>query len=1102
MEEKQITIQFNQVNQDEKVDFALKNRKTNEVVALCSERNGNQFVIEYNTIELPETDFTRYNLVYSTLSEQFLRPQIKNEKMSLKSINKDTFFFTNEKDGFRFYFTDDNKVSLTSGNYLNVEREFKQVRKVDIPVETVDYSDNLLKLGVKCPNENEQAYVAWKEEKNRYILDDSAFIEREGNQFIIKIDQRALSSIGDVKNITPKVVFIQDSVLYEGRLTTELDMVDEQVDAHVGLFCYRDEGAVKLTTDLNLFKKILNVEKQQWFIKSCSFSATQLTIDLTNQINQPENIFIYREDISNDQFSLVNEFDIVDSSRIKIKLEENDFHSKCFRYVFAKKHDQPENGDSLSISLADMDESILVSNYECFRLYNEKLHKSNLKSKKFRDYIEIDAETYLLSFWSAEGELIFQTVTPQRYRELRYEDFKVNFSAIYFKESFGKIQLKLDYINLDSTSKFNFYLKARKTKQIFNIGYEIDDDQKITLNFIPFLDELELESSRWDMFVELYQQESYLHGKLGQFSSSVVNKFDRYFTSISNGANKNNFSLVPYLSVKNELAFIWNDIDKIRNEQLEHDIKVTSSKVRSNEIKINAEISKIGVADFEIATGMIKLRNKAIVKEYDVPIEIISKSADSVNISMKIKPKSYHLLPFYWDVYVVLKVGNERFPLRLKHPTKTIKRDIGKKISQNEIDVVGGYMIYPYITVDNSYALCYRERKPYENKVNRFKENLAYLTYRLFKKHFDKKKIWIGYEKESSVAQDNGYQFFNYCYNNKKKKDYYFVIKSDAPDYQDIKQQKDKILKFMSFKYMIYMFAAELMISSESKGHSYDIRIQKGRLSKALKKKPFIFLQHGVIALKRVDYVFNKRRNNEISLFTVSSDFEKEIIKNNFGYKDSEVIVTGLTRWDVLKDKSAGEDKKIFVMPTWRSWMDGIPEEEFIASNYFKQYRELLESKELNDILTQNNLTLHFLLHPKFSEYSDKFTVAGDRIITHQFGDIKINEMLMESSLLITDYSSVSFEFFYMQKPVIFFQFDREDYDRYQGSYMDFDTDLFGDSVDNVDNLLERVSYYVGNGFSEMPQYASLRNKYFKYVDHNNSQRTFEEVRKYEKTLK
>lgn len=70
-----------------------------------------------------------------------------------------------------------------------------------------------------------------------------------------------------------------------------------------------------------------------------------------------------------------------------------------------------------------------------------------------------------------------------------------------------------------------------------------------------------------------------------------------------------------------------------------------------------------------------------------------------------------------------------------------------------------------------------------------------------------------------------------------------------------------------------------------------------------------------------------------MALFVVSSGYEQKIIHDYFGYDNEEIIITGLARWDVLEDKSDPAHKEIQLMPTWRSWLEDISEEQFKKVN-------------------------------------------------------------------------------------------------------------------------------------------------------------------------
>jgi CDP-glycerol glycerophosphotransferase (TagB/SpsB family) len=303
---------------------------------------------------------------------------------------------------------------------------------------------------------------------------------------------------------------------------------------------------------------------------------------------------------------------------------------------------------------------------------------------------------------------------------------------------------------------------------------------------------------------------------------------------------------------------------------------------------------------------------------------------------------------------------------------------------------------------------------------------------------------------------------------------------------------EDKVIRFMSFKHMVYLYAAKLLIASESKGHCYDIRIQKGKLKRALDKKKIVFLQHGVIAFKKVE--FFKKSKNKMDLFVVSSDYEKEIIKKYFEYNDREIINTGLCRWDVLEDRVDINNRQILIMPTWRAWMDGVSDQQFIDSDYYKNYFELLNSKELYKIIRRNNIKLNFFIHPKFKEYIGNFSVENENINIYQFGEIELNKLLMEASLLITDYSSVAWDMYYQKKPVIFYQFDIDDYDMYQGSYIDMETELYGDRVFQTEELINVVKEYIAREFKEKEQFADMRSIYLSHVDKNNCERTYNAI--------
>ena len=100
----------------------------------------------------------------------------------------------------------------------------------------------------------------------------------------------------------------------------------------------------------------------------------------------------------------------------------------------------------------------------------------------------------------------------------------------------------------------------------------------------------------------------------------------------------------------------------------------------------------------------------------------------------------------------------------------------------------------------------------------------------------------------------------------------------------------------------------------------------------------------------------------------------------------------------------------------------------------------------------------------------------------------------MKSSMMISDYSSVIWEMYYLKKPCVFFQFDIEKYLQYEGLYMDPKTDLFGDVAYTSDKLIALIQETIKNGFVEKDIYANMRKEYFSLMDHDNSKRIYEAI--------
>lgn len=137
-----------------------------------------------------------------------------------------------------------------------------------------------------------------------------------------------------------------------------------------------------------------------------------------------------------------------------------------------------------------------------------------------------------------------------------------------------------------------------------------------------------------------------------------------------------------------------------------------------------------------------------------------------------------------------------------------------------------------------------------------------------------------------------------------------------------------------------------------------------------------------------------------------------------------------------------------------------------------------------------------FYIHPKLREFIKNFHTPCPQIELIPFGKRPLNQLIMECSMLITDYSSVCWDVYYLGKPVLFYQFDLELYEETNGSYIDMKHDLFGDRCTEEKQLIALIKEYTKNNFKEKTIYSNMRKEYFSYHDQNNGKRTYDYIKK------
>ncbi|WP_288726795.1 CDP-glycerol glycerophosphotransferase family protein [uncultured Aeromonas sp.] len=350
-------------------------------------------------------------------------------------------------------------------------------------------------------------------------------------------------------------------------------------------------------------------------------------------------------------------------------------------------------------------------------------------------------------------------------------------------------------------------------------------------------------------------------------------------------------------------------------------------------------------------------------------------------------------------------------------------------------------------------------------------------------------------ERLGKTANDSSYHLFSHVKDTEKykgNKKYYYVIDRKAKTKKNLDGFPD-VINYGSLKHFIIFNKASTYVFSDS---MRDVFHQWKRVAEEHKNKKKIFLQHGIFALNRATGYYDKnsmeKRFELPDKFVVSSEYEKKLVCKQFGFDKEEVAVTGLTRFDKLPKQRHKISKKILILPTWRDWLANANEQEFKKSQYFKKINELLQSKEFHEMLKSYDLSVDICLHHKMHAHLKALSLSS-YVNIHSMNDIDVQELIVSSDMMITDYSSASFDMLYQRKPVIYYWFDSQKFFSTRGGPLVCPhTGIPGPVVTTEDELIDTIKQLVLNKFNAAKKYTKIANMFFTYRDNNNTKRVIE----------
>lgn len=288
--------------------------------------------------------------------------------------------------------------------------------------------------------------------------------------------------------------------------------------------------------------------------------------------------------------------------------------------------------------------------------------------------------------------------------------------------------------------------------------------------------------------------------------------------------------------------------------------------------------------------------------------------------------------------------------------------------------------------------------------------------------------------------------------------DYEFVWAFQNPESFNI--PRGRIVKTDSLKYYITGLQARVWITNS--------RVERGLNFKG--KNTFYFnTWHGTAIKKMGDDIsaenqsFGRMAKWNVDIMTAQSEYDVDIFSKVFNIDREKFLVCGLPRNDILVNNSL-EDKKKMMKKI------GIPTNKKVIL-YAPTFREYERDQNLNCVIAppidfdkwkrEIGDDYVILLRAHYEVAKVLNVKADDGFVYDVSNYSELNDLMIASDMLVSDYSSIFFDYSILDRPMLCYAYDYEKYVSQRGLYMDIRKQLVGGDITEGEllNLIKNLQH-------------------------------------------